>query len=64
MAKTAILVGIGVVIAVIIGGIFVVLTYSDGTEITSEPEIDTEAEEPGEVLKLRLGESVSMGESP
>ncbi len=47
-----------------IGGIFAVLTYSDGTEITSEPEIDTEAEEPGEVLKLRLGEAVSMGESP
>ncbi len=64
MSRTTILVGIGVVIAVIIGGIFAVLTYSDGTEITSEPEINTEAEEPGEVIKLRLGESASMGESP
>ncbi len=63
MARTAIFVGIGIVIAVIIGGI-AVFTYSDGTEITSEPEINTEADEPGKVIKLRLGEAASMGDAP
>ena len=63
MARTAIFVGIGIVIAAIIGGI-AVFTYSDGTEITSEPEINTETDEPGKVIKLRLGESASLGDSP
>ena len=63
MARTAIFVGIGIVIAVIIGGI-AVFTYSDGTEITSEPEINTETKEPGKVIKLRLGEAASMGDAP
>ncbi len=63
MARTAIFVGIGIAIAAIIGGI-AVLTYSDGTEITSEPEINTETDEPGKVIELRLGESASMGEAP
>ena len=63
MARTAIFVGIGIIIAAIIGGI-AVFTYSDGTEITSEPEINTETDEPGKVIELRLGEAVSMGESP
>jgi len=63
MARTAIFVGIGIAIAVIIGGI-AVFTYSDGTEITSEPEINTETEEPGKVIKLRLDESVSLGDAP
>ncbi len=63
MARTVIFVGIGIAIAAIIGGI-AVFTYSDGTEITSEPEINTETEEPGKVIKLRLDESVSLGDAP
>lgn len=63
MARTAIFVGIGIAIAAIIGGI-AVFTYSDGTEITSEPEINTETDEPGKVIKLRLSEAASMGDAP
>jgi len=63
MARTAIFVGIGIAIAAIIGGI-AVFTYSDGTEITSEPEINTETDELGKVIKLRLGEAASMGDAP
>ncbi len=63
MARTTIFVGIGIAIAVIIGGI-AVFTYSDGTEITSEPEINTETDEPGKVIKLRLGEAASLGDAP
>ncbi len=63
MARTAIFVGIGIAIAAIIGGI-AVFTYSDGTEITSEPEINTETDEPGKVIELRLGESASLGDAP
>jgi len=63
VARTAIFVGIIIAIAAIIGGI-AFFTYSDGTEITSEPEINTETDEPGKVIKLRLGESASMGEAP
>ena len=63
MARTAIFVGIGIAIVAIIGGM-VVFTYSDGTEITSEPEINTETDEPGKVIKLRLSEAVSLGDAP
>jgi len=63
MVRTAIFVGIGIAIAAIIGGI-AVFTYSDGTEITSEPEINTETDELGKVIKLRLGEAASMGDAP
>ena len=63
MARTAIFVGIGIAMAIIIGGI-TVFTYSDGTEITSEPEINTETDEPGKIIKLRLGESASLGDAP
>jgi hypothetical protein len=63
MVRAAIFVGIIIAIAAIIGGI-AVFTYSDGTEITSEPEINTETDEPGKVIKLRLGEAVSLGDAP
>ena len=72
MARTTILVGIGIAIAVIIGGI-AVFTYSIEADIDSEPEVNTEIEEPevnteieepGKVLTLRLGESASTGDAP
>ena len=63
MARTAILVGIGIAIAVIIGGI-AVFTYSNEADIDSVPEVNTEIEEPGKVLTLRLGESVSAADAP
>jgi len=63
MARITILVGIGIAIAVIIGGI-AVFTYSNEVDISSEPEVNTEIEEPGKVLTLRLGESASTSDSP
>ena len=63
MARTAVLIGIGIAIAAIIGGI-AVLTYSDETDLNSEPEVNTEVEEPGKVIELRLGEAATAGEAP
>ena len=63
MRKSKVLAGIGIGIAAIIIGIFVGIIFSEGMDIAPEPEINDEAE-PGKVIGLRLGESVSMGESP
>lgn len=64
MPKPTILAGIGIVIAVIIIGIFVAMIYSDDTEVASEQEMNVGTEESGKIIELRLGESASTGDGP
>ena len=64
MVKATVLVVIGVTVTIIIGGIFTVLTYSEEKVQPPIPEVNTENDDAGKVINLRLGEAASMGDGP